>query len=267
MKTFHSSTDSLLALISSNVGYANKVVYNWGDDSETVIDVQGENTVLTESHKYAAEGLYKVTVTAYNDFGNYSSITLLSVGNDDTLNPAPVHDITIKNVRDPTQLIGTISVEEGKRIDISKIAIDEDFQASMVGKKIVALYVEYNTETVDGSEDVTYTPNPEKKWLESNVVYSSSPDTLYADLEDKNKVDTIIDETKGFFESNGQYVFIIALVMVILGALFMFFAGDLIGGHMHFIAIAMIIIGVVLIILNHALGFDEIAYIQGLFKF
>jgi hypothetical protein len=192
---------------------------------------------------------------------------LLSVGNDDTLNPAPVHDITIKNVRDPTQLIGTISVEEGKRIDISKIAIDEDFQTSMVGKKIVALYVEYNTETVDGSEDVTYTPKTETKWLESNIVYSSSPDTLYADLEDKNKVDTIVDDTKGFFESNGQYVFIIALVMVILGALFMFFAGDLIGGHMHFIAIAMIIIGVVLIILNHALGFDEIAYIQGLFKF
>lgn len=209
---YSSLVNPLSVMVSANATGANKVIFNWGDGNVDEVAVNGVSVMVSKDHTYATAGFYQIGMTAVNDFGQTSSITLYNAGNDATLNPVPTHEITIKDGADPSRTLGSIEVEEGKNFRISAIVIDDDAKEFMEGKKIVALYTE--AATIDG-EKVTF--DATKQWKESNIVYSSSPVTLYADVQDTTASDD-------FFAEHG-WIFIVFIILTILAIVLYFYFG------------------------------------------
>ena len=119
-----------------------------------------------------------------------------------------MQEVIIKDGRDTSRVIGSVTVEQGSTFRISQITINSDAQEYMVKKKIVALYT---TAATDGKFDAT------KMWNQANQVFSTSPSVLYADIQDTTA-------TEDFFAEHG-WLFIVFAILTILGLIAIFYFG------------------------------------------
>lgn len=225
----------LSIITSATATGANKVIFNWGDGRSDEVAVNSAQAMVSKSHTYGTAGVYQITMTAVNDFGSSSSVTLYNAGNDATLNPPAMQEITIKDGRDTSRTIGSITVEQGSTFRISQITIDSDAQTYMEKKKIVALYIE---PADDGVFDAT------KKWNQGNQVFSTSPATLYADIQPTTQADD-------FFAEHG-WLFIVFAILFILALFAIFYLGF----HLPqaYIAAAVLLIVTILLFLYKDFG-------------
>ena len=91
--SYVSSGDSMNVLVTNTILGAKKLVYNWGDGKvETKVVNGAENTFYTNDHTYAKPGMYTITVTAYNDFGNRATYTMFQAGETEGETPAAGED-------------------------------------------------------------------------------------------------------------------------------------------------------------------------------
>ena len=77
VRTVASTATAQDVLLETSIYGAKKLTYNWGDGKGFSMDVSNTgSSVFTANHQYAEPGVYKIRITAHNDFGD-KSLTIL----------------------------------------------------------------------------------------------------------------------------------------------------------------------------------------------
>lgn len=133
-------TNPLTAKMTVDFSNAQKVVVDWGDGNTEVRDnltgILNDN--LEIPHTYAEGKYFTITVTATNANGSVTAISAY-----DATSPAISHTVTLKDKDGAT--VGTVQVEDGQKIDLTKVVYDEDYD--MGGKEIKGIYTDQGLST------------------------------------------------------------------------------------------------------------------------
>ena len=231
---YAASANKMSVLVSSTISAANHLVYDWGDGTKTEKDVtKAIGAYHTMSHTYSKAGAYLITVTASNEFGSKTSMTLYNAYNGIYFDADRVLDLTgIKT----TELDGGILKLEGNVVATAGVPITYTWTYSTDGAEPQPISAG-EPEWVDSVSGKTLTLV--KDQIPDNTKFTLKAEVTFGDDEEPtSKVASYTYNDTSFFGVHGW----LWIVFVVLAALLVVAIIMYVGFNPYVIAITAVVV-------------------------